>query len=130
MIPTDMGNNPYVEIDRLKIKIAELESKLSDEWVSVEDDLPKSGRRVIFSWVNSHGKTRTSMGFYSKKQTLDADFWEETDGADYCEETGQYFCPEGWHEEMHESEYFYYVSDKVIAWMPRPNPPTEKENGS
>lgn len=93
------------------------------EWIDVNDQLPNSNRRVIFTWINELNKQRKSMGFYAKKHTISADSWDEVDLADYCEEKDKFFCPEGWHEEMWEAEFFYSVPHKVTHWMPQPEGP-------
>ena len=85
--------------------------------------MPPSGKRVIIFWLNGNGLKRTSMGFYAKKYTIDADNWEHVERADYCEEKDQYFCPEGWHEEMWEAEYFYPIQGKVVGWQEVPRFP-------
>ncbi len=82
---------------------------------------PESGKRVVIFWVNALGKERTSMGFYAAKHTVDADHWEELEGADYCEESDRYFCSEGWVEETWEGEYIYPITGTIVGWdeLPR-----------
>jgi hypothetical protein len=91
-------------------------------WISVDDEMPKSGRRVLFSWLNPLKKRRTGLGIYAKKHTIEANDWDYTEAADYDEETDNYYCPEGWVEDPYESEYTYPV-EGITHWMPLPEPP-------
>jgi len=62
------------------------------------------------------------MGFYAEKHTINADHWEEVESAEYSEIKDEYFCPEGWYEEMWESEYISETPSPT-HWMPLPAPP-------
>lgn len=88
----------------------------------VAGDLPESGKRVIFSWLNDCLKRRTSIGFYAAPKTIDASGYEEPAEYEYYEEKDQYTLQEGWYEEGAEAEYFYPVL-AVTHWMPLPTPP-------
>jgi len=95
------------------------------KWINIKDELPKSGRRVCLYWKNENGLNRNSMGFYAKKHDVDANHWEDADEcADYIEESDNYYCPEGFHEEMYEFEYLMPLG-KVTHWMPLPPPPED-----
>lgn len=99
-------------------------SGLLSGWISVNDSLPDSGKRVLFAWMNNYDppKKRVSIGFYAAKHELTVDHWEDEECADYDEEQDQYFCHEGWHEDMWEGEYFLPVVG-VSHWMPEPQHP-------
>lgn len=100
---------------------------MMSQWIKVEDKLPANGKRVIFFWMNNYNppKPRTSIGFYAAKHTVDADYWDDVECADYSEDKDQYFCPEGWHEEGWELEYISDVTG-VTHWMPLPEPPEDE----
>ena len=66
---------------------------------SVTDKMPESGKRVIFGWVNSLGKRRTSIGFYAAPKSIDADDYDEPTLYEYDEEKDGYWLHEGWYEE-------------------------------
>jgi hypothetical protein len=89
-------------------------------WVSVGEDLPPSGLKVIVFYCNSHGRTRRTMAHYAAKHTLDASHWDE--GATDDTEDG-IFEPEGWWEEPVESEVMSFISDEVTHWMRLPAAP-------
>jgi hypothetical protein len=88
-------------------------------WEEITQGYPESGHRVMFSWLNSHGKRRTSIGYYAGKLALLAeDHWDNFDDID-----GEYFVyaltdpdcttpylPEGWFEEGAEGEYCHSIS--------------------
>ncbi|MGE3550716.1 MAG: DUF551 domain-containing protein [Geobacter sp.] len=88
----------------------------------IAGNLPESGKRVIFSWLNDCLKRRTSIGFYAAAKTIDASDYEEPSEYEYDEEKDQYTLQEGWYEEGAEAEYFYPVLG-VTHWMPLPAPP-------
>ncbi len=94
------------------------------EWISVDDRLPYTGKPVLIARKYRNGNPVITRGFYAVKHTLDADNWEDCEAADYDESTDQYWCPEGWHEEMTSDccDYFYSL-DRVTHWMPLPEPP-------
>jgi len=96
------------------------------EWISVNDRLPDSGKRVLFSWRNLSGLARTSMGVYAAKFTIEeVGDWSE-DSLDYDESRDTYYRPEGWWEEGWEIEECASVSCAVTHWQPLPPPPTPK----
>lgn len=56
----------------------------------------------------------------------DFDSWE--DCSEYNEDEDEYYALEGWYERIHNwDEYsFVGIEDKVIAWMPLPEPYAER----
>jgi hypothetical protein len=87
---------------------------------SVKDKMPESGKRVIFGWVNSLGKRRTSIGFYAAPKSIDADDYDEPTLYEYDEEKDGYWLHEGWYEEGAEYEYFYPIDKVVTHWTDIP----------
>ena len=100
-------------------------------WIPLEKELPESGTRVIFSWINCQGFRRTSIGYYAGTRILDASDWWNGDVdyelLDYSEEEDKEYVPEGWYEEGAEGEYCYPQSG-VTHWMPLPPKPEDEQN--
>jgi len=82
---------------------------------SITDKMPESGKRVIFGWINSNGKRRTSIGFYAAPKSINADDYEEPEAYEYDEEKDCYWLQSGWYEDGADSEYFYPVYN-VTNW--------------
>ncbi|MCP4484764.1 MAG: DUF551 domain-containing protein [Flavobacteriaceae bacterium] len=94
---------------------------MMSDWISVKDRLPETGKAVSVARFYQNGNRVVTRGFYAAKHTLDADNWEECEGADYEEAADRYWCPEGWYEEMtsEHCDYFYPI-DGVTDWQPLP----------
>lgn len=88
--------------------------------------LPNTRQRVVIFWKNKLGLERTSIGFYAAKHTINEDEWEEGVDADYCEDDDQYYCPEGWYEDLWEGECFYPLSG-VVGWQKLPEFEEDKQ---
>ena len=86
---------------------------------SVADKMPESGKRVIFGWINSLGKRRTSIGFYAAHKSINADDYEEPTLYEYDEEKDGYWLQSGWYEEGADGEYFFPI-ENVTHWMDIP----------
>jgi uncharacterized protein YneR len=110
-------------------RIAELEAQ--SQWVSVEDELPKT--KCIARYVNSHGNERTIMAEYIKQFTVEADNDCDSDGvSEYCEEKDTWYYKEGWWEVIDNWDDYHMVSvhqGEVTHWQALPTPPA-KEQGS
>jgi hypothetical protein len=106
------------------------------EWIDVNQEKPKSGKRVIFTWENSHGKRRTGMGYYADEFALQAeDTWEnfyemDDDFFEYRDDDVNFevpYLPEGFYEELAEREYCI-PQYRVTHWMKLPiDPPGSKQ---
>jgi hypothetical protein len=101
-----------------------------DRWIGVDEQMPPNGRRVMFSWLNTSGKRRTSIGRYAAARSIE-EYDEDNDGAtnDYDEEMDKYYAHEGWHEMPVESEHYYAVSGTVTHWKALPPPPEDEPGG-
>lgn len=78
------------------------------EWISVEDDKPDNGARVLFTWINVLGNRRTTIGCFTRPFGICAENEDGIDELDYegwfdWTEHGTPYRKEGWYEEPHES---------------------------
>lgn len=104
----------------------------SNEWVSVEERLPKAEKEVRLFCITSNGYKYQCQGFYVPPgmHRDDSDYsWDWECCEQYDEDSGDYFVNPGWYESVHNwDEYSAFgIADKVTHWMPLPAPP-EKEN--
>lgn len=103
-----------------------------NEWVSVEERLPKAEKEVRLFCITSNGYKYQCQGFYVPPgmHRDDSDYsWDWECCEQYDEDSGDYFVNPGWYESVHNwDEYSAFgIADKVTHWMPLPAPP-EKEN--
>ena len=101
-------------------------------WTALSGELPPSGKRVLFSWLNSQGKRRTSIGFYAAYRDIIVSDDEENPEDEDCELWGDaVVLREGWYEEgAEEAEYeagYCFRQKTPTHWMSLP-PPPEKEH--
>jgi len=105
-------------------------------WIPIEKELPESGKRVIFSWINRQGFRRTSLGYYAEYLALFAeDTWDnclelDGDAFDYKESDKHFqepYIPKGWYEEGAEGEYCYQQNG-VTHWRPLLKNPEEEQS--
>jgi len=101
------------------------------KWISVKDELPKHGKKVIATYRNSHNKSRQIMAERFDK------FKEESNGEEdqydeYDEKTDAYYIVSGWYECIENWDDFTSVrvnEGEITRWMPLPEPPTCKTCG-
>lgn len=103
-----------------------------NEWVSVDERLPKAEKEVRLFCITSNGYKYQCQGFYVPPgmHRDDSDYsWDWECCEQYDEDSGDYFVNPGWYESVHNwDEYSAFgIADKVTHWMPLPAPP-EKEN--
>lgn len=106
-----------------------------EQWISVEDRLPKSEQRV-----NAAVKFKRYDGTYRYcvieaahigHHEITTDDWLDYEGeTEYDEEKDCFWILEGWYEDnLMEDNLCYAVDDdyEVTHWMPLPKPPKEKK---
>ena len=101
------------------------------EWISVEDRLPKNEVDVLICAQRRYYKGGTipvvSTAFYTdgKMNTEESGYNWDLGNVDmeYDEEVDAYIVPEGWWEYVRYGEEFSAVDDFVTHWMPMPVPP-------
>lgn len=95
------------------------------KWIPVSEELPPNPMRVLFTWSNELGKSRTALGFYARKCEIEGDdLWEDDDELEHCEqdEDGIWWLSEGWYEDAYSCETLGRYCN-VTHWMlipPRP----------
>lgn len=105
-------------------------------WISVTERLPNPETEVLITarrkYTGGIFVDIVTPAIYEDSTILENDSiwtWEEIDGK-YDEENDCYIIPEGWWEYRHynpDGVYDNIVDDKVIAWMPLPEPYKKRE---
>ena len=105
--------------------------KHKNQWIPCEERMPKPEEEVLIMANRKYtgGKIIPiiTTAIYEDGTILENDsiwYWEDIDG-EYDEEEDCYIIPEGWFEYRHynpDEVYNNAVDDKVIAWMPLPDP--------
>lgn len=97
-------------------------AKFSQEWISVEDELPPAEKQVIAKLISENGKEYKTMAIYIPPRTILAeDFMMDDDDGDfydYDEEKDTYYAVEGWWEWQTVTDVNWKINDKVIGWRP------------
>lgn len=99
-----------------------------NEWVSVEERLPKAEKEVRLFCITSNGYKYQCQGFYVPPgmHRDDSDYsWDWECCEQYDEDSGDYFVNPGWYESCQNWDEYsaFRVADKVTHWMPLPEPP-------
>jgi len=84
-----------VTLEELKDKIKRLKAQVP-EWMPISE-APKN-RPVLVRFFDREGAECIEKAFYAMKYTLGCDEYHVNEGwADYHEESGEWFAPEGWY---------------------------------
>lgn len=91
---------------------------------------PRDGSLILLGGENHIGRFQRIIGYYVNKYTLEADSEADEDTADYSEESGMFYCIEGWYESICcNDEYCSWRITKedcnITSWMPLPAAPTD-----
>lgn len=101
-------------------RIAALEAE--NRWIPCAEEMPRTGQRVIFFWVNVLGHSRRSVGHW-----VEAGTWEvDEEWGEYDDEKGWSTAPEGWYETSWEGEEMARVTQPVTHWRALPAGPKEE----
>ena len=102
-----------------------------NQWILCKDRMPIPEEEVLIMTNRKYtgGKILTiiTTAIYEDGTILENDSiwrWSDIDG-EYDEEEDCYIIPEGWWEYRHynpDDVYNNLIDDKVIAWMPLPDP--------
>ncbi|WP_076292361.1 DUF551 domain-containing protein [Paenibacillus peoriae] len=104
-----------------------------NQWISVNDQLPDTRKRVLVSFITSSGKRWATCAEYIAPRTVPEDEYmdeEYTDGGEYDEENDCYWTTSGWYEFNYEPETNWRLGEKVTHWMPLPKAPEATEQPS
>lgn len=93
-----------------------------NNWISIKDRNPKSGKMVIVYGKNSYGKVRRLRAFYAAKFTIES---FEDDDREYDEENDIFYVPVGWYECNECEDTNWHIDFPVTHWQPLPDPPEE-----
>ena len=136
---------PEINIEKMAQNVAQRATQeLRDNgvfvsrWISVEERLPEAEKEVqicaVGKLVNGKSHTIITHAMYEDGNIRENDSiwgWHNLDfDADWDEKEDCCIIPEGWWEYNHYlnpdyEEYNHLIDDKVIAWMPLPEPPEE-----
>ena len=118
-----MSNQSYMDEQIERILCHEL------KWRDVEEEPVEHGKSVLAYYINDYGKKRIIKARYVGKFEKE-NYSNEYLDADYDKETDNYYCPEGWYEDIDNWGDFnsVMVSEGVITyWMPLPEFPDTEE---
>lgn len=104
-------------------------------WISVDEQLPETQKRVLVCFTNSSGKAWVTCADYiAPKSVLYEDYMDEqfSTVGEYDEENDCYWTDEGFYEYNYAPETNWQLSDKVTHWMPLPQAieTTEQPSGA
>lgn len=108
---------PAASPDVILSLCAALREAKAQEWLPIES-APK-GRTVLVGYYNRAGKWRTVRGHYYEPQTLEL-------SDQYGGDEGDGFAPEGWYEEVENSETINFTDELPTHWQPLPPAPKDQ----
>lgn len=116
----------YKDYEKLQSENAALKRRI-DDWIDAKKELPDNGRKVIATYLNSHGKRRTIMAVHVADMSREVGSIEYVDmDLVYVEEQDKYFWPAGWYEQIDnwgDYQEVFVAEGEVDYWMPLPKSP-------
>ena len=120
------------------LPMKEVFEKLEQRWIPCSERLPEVEVKVLIlakrKYTDGTFKDIITTAMYEDGTILENDSkwrWEDIEG-EWDEENDCYIIPEGWWEDKAynaDGELNHAVDDKVIAWMPLPEPFREEGEG-
>lgn len=94
-----------------------------EDWIRVEDDMPKDRVKVAACYVNQYGKRRYVMAEHiSRLSVLVSDYMDEEAEytGEYNEEADDFYMLEGWYERVENWDYSgcEIVEGEVTHYIP------------
>lgn len=102
------------------------EYQKSGGWISVDEQLPETGRKVLAHYKNAVGKSRIVIAEWVKRYSIESSY-DEACNDEYHEADGTYYLKEGWYECIDNWDEFTSITiheGEVDKWMPLPPVPT------
>lgn len=103
------------------------------EWIAVDSQKPKTGKKVLVFYKNSEGVARIVTGFYATKFGIEVPPHDDCDDTDYDEDQDRCYLHEGWYEAIDNWGDFSSITlheGEPTHWMPLPALPAHDLSGS
>lgn len=105
---------------------------LNRQWISAEEQKPKSEQRVFVHYKNECDKDRTEIAQYIAPFTVKANEFLQDDYdhscSEYNEADDEFYVVEGWWESSWEADTNWKISREIDYWMPLPKFSREGKN--
>lgn len=122
----------YSEAENIPLAVAQsldtvIKAVERTRWIPVSERLPIPEEEVLVTAVSKYGRIEIVPAIYEDGTMLENDSiwnWEELDG-EWDEENECQIIPEAWWENRKynpDCTYNCIIDDKVVAWMPLPDP--------
>lgn len=127
-IPDDFGDSFISSLTRFEV--GELINMLQNQqkrWISIDDEMPHHGQKVLATYKNNYGKQRTVIANHLERWKEESNFEDYTTD-EYSEEFDRYFYVEGWYEQIDnwgDFNFIHIYEGKITHWMPLPQPLNE-----
>jgi hypothetical protein len=104
-----------IELDEARAELARVTT-----WVSVADEMPKSGRIVLALYDNELGNRRRIRAKWLAAKSEEST--DESETSEYDEEADTYWLPEGWYECIDNWDDYssVFVHHTITHWTPLP----------
>ena len=99
------------------------------DWISVKDEIPQHGVKVLATYKNVHGRNRIIIGYHIERYTEESDGYDECHD-EYHDDTDNYYYCEGWYEQQDNNSDFsamFVTEGDVTHWMPLPKCPSQDD---
>ena len=100
------------------------------EWISVDDELPDPGKKVIVYYKNYNGLGRTIMAYHAPRWTIESDAEAETYD-EYNEVLDCYYAMPGWYEQIDNWPDYascFVNEGEITHWKPAPPEPEQNND--
>ena len=132
-ITAEMFRNGCLESIETLMAEGEIYDIEYSKWIPVSERLPECEQKVLVLALHRNSNYVITTGMYEDGSLPECDSmwnWEEVNYEKWDDENDCGIIPEGWyeyHEYNPDGVLNYEIGDKVIAWMPLPEPYKESE---